>query len=65
MKHKKLLFCTVLLLLSIGALQAQEAVLSAGGNATGNGGSVSYSIGQVAYTASGTNGTVTQGVQSV
>lgn len=43
---------------------AQQATLSGGGNATGSGGSVSYSIGQIAYTtATGSNGIATQGVQ--
>ena len=46
------------------AIQAQEAVAAAGGEATGSGGSVSYSIGQIDYiTNTGTGGTVTQGVQ--
>jgi len=65
MKHKKLRTCIAFLLLSLGELQAQEAVLTSGGEATGNGGTVSYSIGQVAYSAIGTNGSVTQGVQQV
>ncbi len=65
MKHKKLTSCIAFLLLSLGGLQAQEAVITSGGEATGNGGTVSYSIGQVAYTAVGTNGSVTQGVQQV
>ncbi len=44
--------------------QAQQSINTAGGNATGSGGSVSYSIGQVAYTtASGSAGSVAQGVQ--
>ena len=46
------------------AIQAQEAVTAAGGDATGSGGSVSYSIGQIDYiTNTGTGGTVIQGVQ--
>jgi hypothetical protein len=46
------------------ATQAQNAIPAAGGNASGSGGSVSYSIGQVAFkTFSGTTGTVAQGVQ--
>jgi hypothetical protein len=45
-------------------LQAQEVVAASGGNATGTGGFVSYTVGQVAYTTStNTSGTVTQGVQ--
>lgn len=43
---------------------AQQASVSAGNNATGSGGSVSYSVGQVVYTTQiGTTGLVAQGVQ--
>jgi hypothetical protein len=43
---------------------AQQNTDAAGGNATGTGGSVSYSIGQIDYISnSGTNGNVNQGVQ--
>ena len=53
-----------MLIFGLTALQAQEAVSATGGNASGTGGSVSYSIGQVVYTTNtGTNGSVTQGVQ--
>ena len=54
-----------ILLLSLGlTAQAQQATVVAGGTASGNGGTVSYSIGQVVYTTStGTNGSVAQGVQ--
>lgn len=46
------------------AVSAQESINATGGNATGSGGSVSYSIGQVAYqTHTGTNGSVVEGVQ--
>jgi hypothetical protein len=46
------------------AIQAQNAIPFTGGNATGSGGSVSYTVGQITYsTLSGTNGTVAQGVQ--
>jgi hypothetical protein len=46
------------------ALQAQEAILATGSNASGSGGSVSYSVGQVVYTTNtGTNSSVAQGVQ--
>ena len=45
-------------------LQAQTSVNATGGNASGSGGSVSYSVGQVVYTTNtGTNGSVAQGVQ--
>jgi hypothetical protein len=45
-------------------LQAQSAVSASGGNGTGSGGSVSYTIGQVNYTNfSGEGGSVSLGVQ--
>lgn len=44
--------------------QAQESANSAGGDATGSGGSVAYSVGQVVYTSNtGSSGTIVQGVQ--
>ena len=47
-----------------GMVHAQESVVSSGGDATGSGGSVAYSLGQVVYTASdSTSGMVSQGVQ--
>jgi hypothetical protein len=65
MRHKKLKLCAVLLLgLGLTGIQAQEAIPATGGVASGGGGSVSYSIGQVVYTTNtGTNGSVAQGVQ--
>ena len=46
------------------AIRAQNAIPASGGNATGSGGSVSYTVGQVVYTKyTGTNGSVAQGVQ--
>lgn len=54
----------LLLFLGITGLYAQEAIPAAGGNASGSGGSVSYTIGQDAYnTIIGSNGSVAQGVQ--
>jgi hypothetical protein len=45
-------------------LQAQQVVTTSGGNASGSGGSASYSVGQVVYTTNGnSNGRVAQGVQ--
>ena len=65
MKQKrKLLFILFLFCLYMGSLQGQETIPAIGGNATGTGGSVSYSVGQVVYTTNtGTNGSVSQGVQ--
>ncbi len=57
---------SVLLMLACGLAQvhAQDAIPAAGGDASGNGGSVSYSIGQTVYNtySDGTN-SVAQGVQ--
>lgn len=65
MLKKRLQLC-VLLLFGFGltGLQAQTSVNTTGGNASGNGGSASYSIGQVVYqTHIGANGSVAEGVQ--
>lgn len=63
MKYKKL---TNLILISLflSSLQAQEAISASGGDANGNGGSISYTIGQLVYTShTGTNSSVSQGIQ--
>lgn len=61
--HKRIL----ILLLLFGAIfqvQAQKALVAVGGNATGGGGTASYTVGQIDYTsASGVNGKSNQGVQ--
>jgi len=45
-------------------IEAQIAMPSSGGNASGSSGSMSYTVGQLVYTTNtGTNGTVVQGVQ--
>lgn len=65
MKHKKVKFIVVFLMLfSMLGLKAQETTDASGGEASGSGGMVSYSVGQIVYTtSSGTNGSVAQGVQ--
>lgn len=51
-------------LLWTGLAQAQESSNASGGDATGSGGTVAYSIGQVVYTSNtGSTGSVDQGVQ--
>jgi hypothetical protein len=51
-------------LLWAGLAQAQESANASGGDATGSGGTVAYSIGQVVYTTNtGSSGSVAQGVQ--
>ena len=53
-----------LLLVPSGVLYGQTATLTAGGEASGTGGAVSFSIGQVAdMTAAGSGGMTSQGVQ--
>ncbi|MFZ4463993.1 MAG: T9SS type A sorting domain-containing protein [Bacteroidales bacterium] len=65
MKFKYLkLFTLLLLTFGLSRLHAQNAKLSGGGSATGTGGSVTFSIGQiVTSTISETNGSLAQGVQ--
>jgi Secretion system C-terminal sorting domain len=65
MRQKKVKLGAVLLLgLGITALHAQVAIPASGGNATGSGGSVSYTVGQVVYTStSSTTGSIGQGAQ--
>ncbi|MDD4385778.1 MAG: T9SS type A sorting domain-containing protein [Bacteroidales bacterium] len=49
---------------SLSTVQAQESLNATGGNASGSGGSASYSVGQMVYTTHiGTNGSVAEGVQ--
>lgn len=63
MKHKKIKISILLLFFGL-TVSAQQAALSAGGDAQGSGGTASYSYGQICYvTHFGTNGSVAQGVQ--
>lgn len=65
MRYKRLKLGAVLLLaFGLTEMQAQQSINTSGGNATGSSGTVSYSVGQVAYmTHAGTTGSVAQGVQ--
>lgn len=64
MKSKKLGVFTTIFLLSLTVLKAQESPISAGGEALGAGGKVSYSIGQVLFNIQlGTNINLTEGLQ--
>ena len=63
MKHKEVKLSVLLLGLGLTA-QAQQATTASGGDASGFGGTVAYSIGQVVYTTNtGITGSVAQGVQ--
>jgi len=64
MIHLRTLVATLFWLLATFELLAQETVPATGGDASGSGGSTSYTIGQVVYTTNtGGNGSVAQGVQ--
>jgi hypothetical protein len=64
MVNKTMIFIGVLMIPVFMALKAQESLSAAGGEATGGGGSASYSAGQLFYsTHSGQNGSVAEGVQ--
>ena len=64
-KSRPILLLTVGLLW-VGLAQAQESANASGGDATGSGGTVAYSVGQVVYTANtDATGTESQGVQHV
>jgi hypothetical protein len=55
---------SVCMLCVVLTIQAQDAISASGGEATGIGGTVSYSVGQLVNNMNiGSNGTVTQGVQ--
>ena len=60
MKNKKRIFHLLLAVgLGVSSGYAQEAVTPSGGEATGTGGTASYSVGQIAYTTNtGANGSV-------
>jgi len=65
MRYKKQILNLVFLTsLGLTGLQAQETIPATGGNASGSGGTASYTVGQVVYhTHGGTNGSVAEGVQ--
>ena len=65
MQNKKLMLISFFLFcFGLIGLQAQKAIVISGGNASGSGGTSSYTVGQVFYhTLAGTNGSVSQGVQ--
>lgn len=63
MKRLKTVAITIFLITG-SSVFAQESTVATGGDATGAGGTSSYSVGQVVYTTNtGTNGSVAQGVQ--
>ncbi|NCA80187.1 MAG: T9SS type A sorting domain-containing protein [Sphingobacteriia bacterium] len=65
MKARKIYLSAIFLfVLGLSGLKAQVAVPATGSNASGSGGTVSYSIGQVVYqTHTGANESIAEGVQ--
>jgi len=65
MRNKELKLITLIsLIFLLPELTAQNCIAVSGGEASGSGGAVSYTIGQVFYSSnSGSSGTVTEGVQ--
>jgi hypothetical protein len=63
-QKKTKLGASLLLGMSLSMANAQQAPTATGGNASGSGGSVNYSVGQIAYTTHfSAAGSVAQGVQ--
>jgi len=63
-KSKSFILFASTLFIGMGSLFAQSEVPASGGDASGSGGSSSYTVGQVVYsTTVGSNGSVAQGVQ--
>ncbi len=63
-KVKSLGVILLTFILSLPTVSAQEAISATGGNASGSGGTASYTVGQIFYqTRTGTNGSVAEGVQ--
>ena len=65
MRYKRLKLSAILLLgYGLAGIHAQISINASGSSASGAGGSISYSLGQVVYTThTGTNGSVALGVQ--
>jgi hypothetical protein len=64
MKYFKLISIVLWLFGYCGAINGQNYIPVSGGNASGSGGTMSYTFGQVAYlTKPGTTGNVAEGVQ--
>jgi hypothetical protein len=65
MQHSKFtLWLLVLSVTSISVLHSQATIPASGGSASGTGGSVTYTLGQIACSVfTGTNGSIIQGVQ--
>lgn len=63
MSQKILIGIFIITSSGFGKFQAQQTINAAGLNATGSGGSSSYSVGQIDYSSKGANNQITEGVQ--
>ena len=64
MINNSLFFLAFLLTFSVNAQTSHQVLSATGGDASGSGGTVAYSVGQIVYTTStGTTGSVAQGVE--
>jgi len=64
MKTNTLYFLAFLLSFSVNAQTSHQVLSATGGDASGSGGTVAYSVGQIVYsTSTGTTGSVAQGVE--
>ena len=64
MINNSLFFLAFLLSFSMNAQTSHQVLSATGGDATGSGGTVAFSVGQIVYTTStGTTGSVAQGVE--
>lgn len=65
MQHNFITLIILFLLISgLTEIQAQHSISASGGDVTGSSGTISFSVGQMAYKSiTGTNGSIEQGVQ--
>ncbi len=65
MLNKKIILALIILSsYTLTELKAQNTIVATGGDSSGNGGNISYSIGQVVYnTTTGINGSISEGIQ--
>ncbi|MFC4165532.1 T9SS type A sorting domain-containing protein [Epilithonimonas zeae] len=63
MKNKILIQLLILSIVPTGLLKAQKTIASTGITASGSGGSISYTVGQIDYQQKGANAQVMEGVQ--
>jgi hypothetical protein len=62
--NKPIILTSLVFVIGMTVLQAQETIPAAGGDCSGTGGTLSYTAGQIVFTTNvGTNGSAAQGVQ--